>query len=445
MSAAVALQSAGMDVTLIEARRSLGGRAGSFQDPQTGEILDNCQHVLLGCCTNLIDFYRRIGALDLIRFERTIRFCRGDGRQWGLTATPGLPAPLHLGMAFAGFGLLTLAERLEAARAMLAILRITPDQMRDLAEVPFGQWLHDHAQSRGLIHKLYDPIVISGLNEQTRPSGAAWAIKIFRDSLLVNRNGYLFGLPTCPLSKLYERLPIPDLRLGTRLSELCFEGRTVAAVRTQDGKTLRCDAVILATNHHTVRDWIPADLLATDQRFAGLEKLQSVPILGVHLYFDRPILTTSHLALIEGPLQWLFRKDASGRIIHGVISAARDWINVPREQALSQFEQQIRAVLPGASEAKLERGVVVIEKRATFSVLPGTNQIRPNQSPPQDGLPNLFLAGDYTKTGWPATMEGAVRSGYLAAEGVMQSLGANTKFLVADLPKEWPARLVGGN
>jgi len=117
MAAAVALESAGVGVTLIEARRVLGGRAGSFQDPQTGEILDNCQHVLLGCCTNLIDFYRRIGALNKIRFERTIRFGR-DGRQWGLFGIRGLPAPLHLAAAFGAFSLLTWGQRAEVGRAM---------------------------------------------------------------------------------------------------------------------------------------------------------------------------------------------------------------------------------------------------------------------------------------------------------------------------------------
>jgi zeta-carotene desaturase len=167
--------------------------------------------------------------------------------------------------------------------------------------------------------------------------------------------------------------------------------------------------------------------------------LQSVPSLGAHLWFDRPVLNVSHLALVEGPLQWLFRKDADGRSVHGVISAARDWVNVPRERCLELFEKQVREVLPGAREAKLERGVVVIEKRATFSPLPGVDDLRPAQGPGEADIENLFLAGDYTKTGWPATMEGAVRSGYLAAEAV---LSGSSKFVVPDLPPQWPARSI---
>jgi zeta-carotene desaturase len=439
MAAAVSLESAGVPVTLLEASRRLGGRAGSFQYPKTGESLDNCQHVLLGCCTNLIDFYRRIGAIDSIRFERTIHFGE-QTRRWGLFGIRGLPAPLHLGPALAGFGLLSLQERMELTEAMIAILRIGPEEMAQLSDVPFGTWLDKHGQSPELIRKLYDPVVISGLNEQTRAAGASWAIKVFRDSLLVNSRGYEFGLPTCPLGKLYERLPVGDARLGARLSELCFEGAKVTAARTQDGQTIPAEFVVLATNHHTVSQWIPAELRRRDARFARLDELQSVPILGAHLWFDRPVLSQSHLALVDGPLQWLFRKDREGYVVHGVISAARDWLGISREECLTQFEQQVRALSPGAN---LQRGVVVIEKRATFSPLPGVDRLRPSQEPAEGGIENLFLAGDYTQTGWPATMEGAVRSGYLAAEAVMKRIAPDRQhqsFLVGDLPWEWPAR-----
>jgi squalene-associated FAD-dependent desaturase len=434
MAAAVALESAGAPVTLLEASRRLGGRAGSFLDPQTGQTLDNCQHVLLGCCTNLIDFYARIGALAKIRFERTIRFAAADGRRWGLFGTPGLPAPLHLGAAFAGFSLLTLAERLTVGRAMTRILRMANAEFDEMSDVPFGSWLDRHGQTPEIVRKLYDPIVISGLNEQTRSASAAYAIKIFRDALLVNSRGFVLGLPNCPLGELYAELPAADVRLGVRLAELRFDGRRVAEVVTQDGQALPADAVILATNHHSLNQW-----LAGDSRLAALDQIQSVPILGAHLWFDRPVLDVSHLALVDGPLQWLFRKDAQGRVVHGVISAARQWVGVPRERCLELFEKQIRALLPAAAGAKLERGVVVVEKRATFSPLPGIDRLRPRQAPGPGDYENVFLAGDYTQTAWPATMEGAVRSGYLAAEAV---LSGRVKFVVPDLSPQWPARSI---
>lgn len=434
MAAAVAMESAGVRVTLLESSRRLGGRAGSFQDPQTGELLDNCQHVLLGCCTNLINFYERIGAIDKIRFERTIRFATADGRRWGLFGLPGLPAPFHLGAAFAGFSLLTMSERIKVGQAMIEIVRLTDADFQNIMNVPFSAWLKENGQTDEIVRKLYDPIVVSGLNELTRPASAAYALKIFRDALLMNSSGFLFGLPICPLGELYSAFPIKDVRFGGRLAEFVFDGRRIKEVVTQDGQKLGADRFVLATNHHNLSQWMPGD-----SRLSGLDQIQSVPILGAHLWFDRPVLDVSHLALVDGPLQWLFRKDAAGRALHGVISAAREWVNIPREKCLEMFEAQIRATLPNAKAARLERGVVVMEKRATFSPLPGIDALRPSQAPDAGDIENLFLAGDYTKTGWPATMEGAVRSGYLAAEAVVSG---SSKFVVPDLPAQWPARSI---
>lgn len=447
MAAAVALQSSGAaDVTLVEARRTLGGRAGSFEDPQTGDVLDNCQHVLLGCCTNLLDFYRRLGVEGLIRYERTIHFLDPRGRRFGLFGVPGLPAPLHLGPSMLGFGALTWGERVAVSRAMTAMLRLGRDGRAALADVPFGDWLDEHRQPPSLVAKFYDPVLVSALNEQSRRASAAYAIQVFQDGMLAHARGYVVGVPDCPLGRLYERLPCRDVRLGTRVTRLVFAGKTVTGVELQGGEVLPADAVVLATGHHNARRWVPDELASADERFRVSEGLEDVPILGVHLWFDRPVMSLPLAALIQGPLQWLFRKDREGRSLHGVISAARDWLGRPKEQCLAEFERQVRSLLPAARDAKLERGVVVIEKRATFSPLPGVDRYRPTQAPPAGGIDNLYLAGDYTRTGWPATMEGAVRSGYLAAEAVLAgataaAAPANT-FLQPDLPPQWPARLL---
>jgi uncharacterized protein with NAD-binding domain and iron-sulfur cluster len=489
MAAAVALESAGAQIALLESRRSLGGRASSFEDPQTGETLDNCQHVLLGCCTNLLDFYRRIGVSHLIRYERTVHFVDPRGRQHDLAGIRGVPAPLHLGPSMARFGALTLGERVAASRAMLAMLRLGKSGRLALADVPFGQWLDEHHQPAALVEKLYDPILVGSLNEECRKASAAYAIQVFQDAMLAHESGYVIGLPACPLGELYAKLPCgtggegetergrdgemgrriaasalaggggaktagegtggTNVRLGTRVAEIRFDGKRVVGVELTTGEFVPADAVVLATNYHAVMRWVPPQLAARDARFARLDQLQSVPILGAHLWFDRPVLRNNHAAFIRGPLQWLFKKDAEGKVVHGVISAARQWVDVPREEALRQFEQQIRAVLPHARDAKLLRGVIVIEKRATFAPTPGVDRLRPAQAPPAGGIENLYLAGDYTLTGWPATMEGAVRSGYLAASALLEKLAltagrnAAPEFLVPDLPIEWPARLLG--
>ena len=440
MASAVALESAGVSVTLLEARRTLGGRAGSFDDSETGEQLDNCQHVLLGCCTNLIDFYHRIGSLHLIRFDRTIHFRDGSGRRSDLGGVRGLPAPLHLGPSLLNFSLLTAAEKVHLSRAMIAMLKLGRTGRQRLADVPFGDWLDEHRQPPELVHKLYDPVLISALNEETRRAAASHAIHVFQDSLLANRAGYVVGVPGGTLEELYRRLPCRDVRLGTRVAEILFAGPRAAGVLVQSGEVISADAVVIATARQALLRWVPFELAQNDERFRGLDRLEDVPILGAHLWFDRPVLAEPHVALIDGPLQWLFRKDASGRALHGVISAARAWVDVPKETMLRQFEEQVRGVLPEASGAKLERAKIVIEKRATFSPSPGVDRWRPTQGPRGEGaIENLFLAGDYTQSGWPATMEGAVRSGYLAAEAMLP----NRSFLVDDLPVEWPAGLFG--
>jgi squalene-associated FAD-dependent desaturase len=442
MAAAVALASAGTSVTLLESRRTLGGRAGSFEDPQTGETLDNCQHVLLGCCTNLIDFYRRIGSLDRILYERTIRFLDADGKSYSLSGTIGLPAPLHLGLSLLRFNALTWGERTALARAMLAMMRLGERERLALANQPFGEWLDQHGQPESLVRKLYDPVLVSGLNENTRQVSSAYAIQVFQGSLLSNSAGYVVGVPDCPLEQLYARLPGVDVRPGTRVSRLVFAGNSVSGVELPNGQVISADAVILATGHHAAGRLVPDELAENDQRFRASAKIEDVPILGAHLWFDRPVMQFPHVALITGPLQWLFRKDSAGRVLHGVISAARDWVGRPKSECLAMFEQQVRLLFPTARDAKLERGVVVIEKRATFSPLPHSDDNRPPQAPPAGGIANLFLGGDYTRTGWPATMEGAVRSGYLAAETLLAGSGIQKRFLRPDLRLQWPARLM---
>ncbi len=442
MAAAAALHAAGVAVTLLESRRALGGRAGSFTDPATGEELDNCQHVLLGCCTNLLDLYDRLNVRHLIRFEPTIRFAGEGGKVYGLTRTPGVPAPSHLSVSFAVFGVLTVGEKAAYARAMLAMLRLGRRGREQLDDVPFGRWLDDHGQPESLVRKMYDPVLVGALNEDCRRASAKYAIQVFQDAMLAHAKGYVVGIPTVPLSRLYDAHPCRDVRLGARVDGLVYAGRSVTGVRLAGGEVVPADAVVLATNHHAARRWVPDDLAATDRRFAGLDQLQSVPILGVHLLFDRPVLAESHVALLEGPLQWLFKKDADGRAVAGVISAAREWEQKPKGESLRAFEAQVRRVL--APDAKLVRGTVVVERRATFAPLPGIDKLRPSQAPPPGGIDDLFLAGDYTRTGWPATMEGAVRGGYLAADAVLARAGVGRpSFLVPDLAAQWPARLLG--
>lgn len=446
IAAAAILESHHLPVILIEARRDLGGRAGSFEDAQSGELLDNCQHVLLGCCTNLIDLYRRLGASEQIRWYRRVHYLDARGRHYSLWAVPGLSAPLHLGPSMALFNLLSPAERLSVAHAMRAMMRIGRAGRAALADVSFGDWLARHHQPPDVIRKFYDPVVISALNEDTQRAAALYAVQVFQEAMLRNRRGYVLGLPDCPLQTLYARRPCRDIRLGRRVTEVICRDRTVTSLRLADGETMAVSAVVLATNHHATAKLIPPEWLRIDPRFGGLEKLESVPILGAHLWFDRPLMKIPHAALIEGPLQWIFRKNPEGSAIHGVISAARQWVSTPHDRCASLFEHQLRALFHQPA-ARLVRYRIVIEKRATFSPTPGVDRRRPPQGPVSSSIENLFLAGDYTRTGWPATMEGAVRSGYLAAGALLRAMPLTADIpspLAADLPFESAARWISG-
>jgi hypothetical protein len=329
---------------------------------------------------------------------------------------------------------------------MLAMMRLGRDGRTRLADTSFGDWLDRHAQPGSLVRRFYDAIIVSALNEETRRASAEYAIAVFQDSLLAHAEGYVIGIPTCTLGELYAKFPCCDVRLGARMTALRFSRSDVTGIELTGGETIYADAIVLATNHHAITKWLPDKLVQSDARFAGLERLQSVPILGAHLWFDRPVMSESHDALMTGPLQWIFRKDESGAAVHGVISAARAWVDRSKDEMLRLFESQLRDVLPAARRAKLVRGVIVIEKRATFSPVPGVERYRPSQAPPPGGIQKLFLAGDYTQTGWPATMEGAVRSGYLAAEAILTRFAPNAarrSFLVGDLSPQWPARVLG--
>ncbi|MEI8194435.1 MAG: hydroxysqualene dehydroxylase HpnE, partial [Phycisphaerae bacterium] len=473
MAAAAALEQAGCRVTLVEARHALGGRAGSFSDPESGQLLDSSQHVLLGCCVNLLDLYRRLGVADKIHWQRQVHFLKVPAaaahpsqqraqpvRRYDLWGLGALPAPLHMGLAFAGFGLLSVGERLALVRAMLAMLRLGKAGREDLEQLSFGVWLAQHNQPAALTHKFYEPVLISALNIPCERASAKYAIQVFQDALLGHNRGYVVGLAACPLEELYGQLPVGDVRLNSRVAGLLWDGLRVSGVKLQNGEELAADAVVLATNYPSVIKWVadlPIAATHPDERLRGLREIQSVPILGAHLWFDRPVMTEPALAIVEetsglgGGLQWLFRKDDTGCAVQGVISAATEYVDRPRDETVAQLARQVvqiwsaRAAGKGEATPQLVRGSIVIEKRATFAPLPGVDKLRPLHGPGTVGVRGLYLAGDYTKTDWPATMEGAVRSGYLAAEAVLADAEGQPhhRFLVEDLPVQWPARWLG--
>ncbi len=447
LSSAVALAEEGFRVRLFERRPFLGGRAASYNLPD-GEHLDNCQHVTLGCCTNLDDFYRRVGVGHKIAFYDRLVFVDSAGRR-GVLETSPLPPPFHLAPAFALYPFLTWTERHAIGHALMSIARHgCGDAGGDVAAESMLDWLRRHGQSGASIERFWKVVLVSALNEDLGRMDARYALDVFWKAFLSNRSGYRLGIPRTPLGQLYDgcggaierrggevtlRAPVRGLRVSN--------GRVVA-VEMDTGRDETADIYILAVPHEAVPDLLPAPVVEQESQFANLLHLQVSPITGVHFWFDRDVMAEPFLAALDTTTQWIFNKsrlygEPGGRYLQLVISASRELMPLSRQEIIDLCRAELRALLPSTREANLVKATVIKEAAATFSPEPGSDRWRPSQ---RTALPNLYLAGDWTKTGWPATMEGAVRSGYLAAEAILSDSGVFRQLIRRDLPAEGLAR-----
>ena len=444
LSSAVALAESGFRVRLLERRPFLGGRASSYVLPG-GEHVDNCQHVTLGCCTNLDDFYRRVGAAGKIATYDRLVFVDREGRRAVMQAS-AFPPPLHLASSLAFYPSLSWAERNAIGHAMLAIARRAGRNADgDAAGKTMLEWLRLHGQSEAAIRRFWGVVLVSALNDELDRIDARYGLDVFWKAFLANRAGYRLGIPRVPLGELYDgcRAAIERqggevvLRAPARRVRIA-EGQ-VAAVEMDGGHEEIADAYLLAAPQDVVLALLPAELIDREPSFANLRHLRPSPITGVHLWFDRDVMSEPFLILLDRTTQWIFNKSrlyggpGDGRYLQLVISASYDLLPRPRQQIVDLCLAEVREVLPEASAAKLLKSTVIKEAAATFSPEPGSDRWRP---PQRTSLPNLYLAGDWTATGWPATMEGAVRSGYLAAEAILAGAGTPKRLLQPDLPAE---------
>jgi zeta-carotene desaturase len=470
LSSAVALAEAGCRVQLLESRPHLGGRATSYwlQDASgelgaSGSHVDNCQHVTLGCCTNLDDFYRRVGAAEKIHYYNRLFFADTRGRR-GVIEASALPPPLHLAPSFALFPSLSWEDKNGIARAMLAIVR-SAGRTTDAEGVSILEWLRRRRQTDGAIRNFWQVVLVSALNEELARTDAHYAIEVFWKGFLSTRRGFEVGIPRVPLAELYDGCRDAIIKRGgevrTRAAVrgIRADGGSVTCVRLDDGSELVADFYISAVPHDTLLELLPAEIAARETLFANLANLKTSPITGVHFWFDRVVMQEPFLTLLGRTTQWIFNKSQlfhehapggpacqegsrgtdGGQYLQLVISASYGLLPLSRQQIIDICRNELLEVLPAAREARLVKATVIKEAHATFSPQPGCDRWRPGQSTP---LPNFFLAGDWTATGWPATMEGAVRSGYLAAEALLAACGAAQNFLQPDLPAEGLARFL---
>lgn len=444
LSSAVALAEAGVRVGVLEKRPHLGGRAASYDLPD-GSHVDNCQHITLGCCTNLDDFYRRVGAADKIHYYQRLYLADAQGRRFEI-APSFLPPPFHLALSLLGFRALSFADKRAVARALLLIARFA-GRPPDAAGATMLEWLRRHAQNPGAIERFWRPVLVSALSEELNRASAQYGIDVFWKAYLSNRAGCRFGIPSVPLGELYSGVQAAierrggEVRFRATVREVVLEGDRVVALRLDDGSELRADAYISAVPQDALPALLPREYAARHEEFANLKNLQTSPITGVHFWFDRPVMQEPYLAVLDRTVQWIFNKTmlypscagGSGQYLQLVISASHDLIAKSRQEIIELCRGELAEVLPSARTAELTKATVVKEVAATFSPRPDSEALRLG---PDCAISNLFLAGDWTRTGWPATMEGAVRSGYRAAEAVLTAAGNPRKFLQPDLPAQ---------
>lgn len=457
MAAALFLREHGVPVELFEARRALGGRAASFRDPATGELVDFCQHVSMGCCTHLADFCRRAGVESLFRRYRTLHFIGPDNRRYDLAASKVLPAPLHLLPALLRLRYFSWGERARLLRALWRLSRVQSGT--DEAETTMRDWLRRAGQSPAVVDQFWALVLVSALGETLDRVTVAAARKVFVDGFMRTRDGYQILVPQAPLGALYGRRVAARLRelgatlhLNAPVERVLGDERGATGLRLGDGAERMFDKVILAAPWRRVFQLLPDAMRSRLPELAGFGAFESSPITGVHLWFDRAITPLPHAVLVGREGDWLFaagqgpvprREDVEGYYYQVVISASRHLIGQPRDALVARLIGEIEAVFPDARGAELLHSQVVTEKHAVFSPLPGSDAARPRQETPIAGL---FLAGDWTATGWPATMESAVRGGHLAARAVLARRGVAPRELAAEPRPGWLARwLVRGS
>jgi len=438
LAAATALAERGFRVHLLERKSIPGGRASSYEAQDTGETVDNCQHILMRCCTSLLQFYAQAGVAEKIRWTRRLHFLEPNGRTSVLGGSR-LPAPFHLMPSFFRLRFLSAADKRAVANALMGMLPSTGPQ----PDGTMMDWLRATRQTPRAVERFWRPILVSALNEEPERCSARYAFQIFRQGFLAHPNAYEMGVPRVPLRDLYSpcvealRRRGGEVRFRGSVKRIRLEAGRAAGVELADG-SLDADYVVSAVPFDQINPLLPET--AGDPFFRRWARMESSPISAVHLWWDRPVTTMGHAALLDRQVQWMFNKtddfarSDGGTYMGLVVSASRDWLPRSRRELLEIAEREVREAFPGAAGASVVKSAVIKEAKATFSAVPGIDELRP---PPETPIRNLLLAGDWVQNGWPSTMEAAVRSGYRAAELVLAAEGRPEAVVAPDLP--WQA------
>ena len=431
LTAAIDLREAGFEVTLLEARPRLGGAASSYQRDQL--TVDNGQHVILRCCDNYRALLARLGVSDKVvfqpRFDVTV--LAPGGRRARLRRSD-LPSPLHLLGSLLRYRLLPLADRLKVGRAALAMRFVDPADRR-LDESRLGDWLGARGQGELARRRLWDLFIISALNIAGDDASLQLAATVIKTALLGAKDAADIGVAAVPLGDLHGKATAEllatlgaQVRTNAKVAAIRPAAEGGFAVELGDAELVTADAVVLAVPS------APAAKLAGDAGVADAsrwEGLGASPIVNVHVRYDRQVTDLPFVAAVDSPVQWVFDKTQiaglnTGQYLAVSLSAADGYVGVPSAELAEQFLSELERLFPAAVQAQVTDVFVTRERRATFRQAPGCGALRPGAATSVSGL---VLAGSWTDTGWPDTMEGAVRSGHCAAQQLIKELGGPAK------------------
>ncbi len=418
MAAAWAAAERGFQVELFERAKTLGGRVGSFVEPEIDQPVDYCQHVAMGCCSSFMEFCKNTGIDDCFQRTRTLHFIGPDGDRHDFSPCRWLPAPLHLLPGLMKLSYLSFGERWSIVRA----LRKLPENDDETV----GDWLRRRGQSQRAIDRFWSVVLVGALAETVEHASLAAARKVFRDGFLASRGVSDLLLPRRPLGEIFndrlgERLANRGVKvhLNTPVRRIEGDRQLADAVVAADGQRRKFDYFIAAVPWRNVRPLLADELLSAIPTLENVEKIGPAAITAVHLWFDRPVVPLPHAVLVGRLSQWVFADEqtdsTSVQHCQVVISASHRLERRNRDELLNEVRGELQSVWSAVGDAELLRSRIIAQPAAVFSCLPGVDRFRPHQKTP---ISNFALAGDWTDTGWPATMESAVRSGYRAVNAL---------------------------
>ncbi|MCG3164062.1 MAG: 15-cis-phytoene desaturase [Acidobacteria bacterium] len=436
LAAAVDLAKAGKRVLLLERRSFLGGRAYSFTDKITGDTIDNGQHLMMGCYHRTLRFLEKIGSLGNLKFQPNpqVDFLHEEAIGSVTHARfkcPPLPAPLHLLGGLAGLKTIGWGDRLRALRVGLAVRTLNGNRER-LADVTVRQWLDSLGQSDRIQRRFWNVMALATLNEEPEIASADMFARVIELGFMRTKRDSAMVISRVGLSDLYTRQAEKfvearggEVRLNADVARIEFENRRAVGVTLRSGERIEADAVISALPYYALKRTLPDETVAA--HFSHLDRFKSAPIVSINLWYDEPVTDLEFSGLLDSPIEWVFNKnaitgDAGKRPQHLalVISGAHDAASKPKEELIAMADGEVKRFFPAARKQNPFHAFVVREHDATLSHTVGTARSRPGHRTRFD---NFFLAGDWTDTGLPATIEGAVQSGQDCARIVLERFG----------------------